>query len=366
MGFDSGAVAFRLFYLSESYDSSIVEAFARHAAPPITSLDRDPITGWVTGKHLLDRTITEESCVFGPYVSVQLMKAEKKIPNSLLRAYVKLEEEVEKKARNVAELPRAVKSEIREHIIAQFLPQMPPTLTGIPVMTDLRNQIVLASAMSDKQHDAFCVNYRTTVGELPVAVTPESAAAKRKRINPIDLDPVRFTPDETVELVPESALGMDFLTWLWFYWEKEGGVFQADGFEHGLMLEGPLYFFREGEGAHEVVLRNGVPMNSKEAGVALLCGKKLRRAKITLTRGDWVVSANVDDSFAFRAVKLPKPESEDAYGKFQERMMFIEMFWTAWLALYDKFLDTRCDSKAWPKTVSKMGQWILERARSND
>ena len=52
------------------------------------------------------------------------------------------------------------------------------------------------------------------------------------------------------------------------------------------MLEGPLTFFREGEGAHEAVLRKGTPLNSREAGTALYCGKKLKRAKLVLAEGD--------------------------------------------------------------------------------
>jgi len=96
MPFDSGTLSFRLFYLQRSYTSAVVDDFARRTAPPITTLERDPISGWVSGRHLFDRDITDAKCVTGPYLHVQLMKAEKKIPASLLRAYVKQEEDVAK------------------------------------------------------------------------------------------------------------------------------------------------------------------------------------------------------------------------------------------------------------------------------
>lgn len=362
MGFDTGAVAFRLFYLPCPADSSLLDKFAAHAAPPITDLKTDPITGWVTGQHLLDREITEDKCLFGPYLYTQLMKAEKKIPESLLRAYIKIEEEVEKKARGATFLPRKVRSEIKERLVAHFLPQMPPTLTGIPSVTDLRTEMIVSGALSDKQVDAFFPAYREIIGEIPILLTPDTAAMKRKRINPVDLDPILFTPDETVELPHESTLGMDFLTWLWFYWETGTGVFKHNDYEHGLMLEGPLTFFRDGEGAHEALLRNGSPLNSQEAGIALLRGKKLKKVKLTLTRGDWIVTANVDSDFAFRAVKLPKTENDDASGIFQERMAFLEMFWTTFLALYDRFLDMRTNASDWRATHAAMGEWIARRA----
>lgn len=361
MAFDSGSVSFRLFYLQQAYDSGLVEAFAQHVAPPIASLNRDPISGWVTGRHLFDRGISEETCVFGPYLHAQLMRAEKKVPASLLRAYVKMEEDVELRAREAEFLPRAVKAEVKQRVTEMLLPKMPPTLCSIPVVVDFRNGLLLASALSDKQIDTLSPVFKETAGTLPILLTPETAALRRKQVNANDLEPVSFSPDTSIEPPVESTLGMDFFTWLWFAWEKQGGVYHLpDGREFGIMLEGPLTFFREGQGAHEAVLRKGTPLNSREAGTALLCGKKLKRAKVVIAHGDEVYSATLDADFAFRSLKLPKGEQADPVGKFQERMLFIETFWAAWLSLYDRFLDLRADPRQWEKTLDAMRQWIAQ------
>jgi len=359
MAFDIGSVSFRIFYLQKSYDSGLIDGFAQHVAPPITSLNRDPITGWVTGRHLFDREITEEKCLFGPYLHAQLMRAEKKVPASLLRAYLRMEEDVELRARETDFLPRAVKAEIKQRVTESLLPSMPPTLSSIPTVVDFRNDLLLAAAMSDKQIDTLSPVFKETAGTLPILLTPETAAIRRKQVNANDLEPISFSPDTTLEPPLESTLGMDFLTWLWFTWEKEGGVYHLpDGREFGIMLEGPLTFFREGQGAHEAVLRKGSPLNSREAGTALLCGKKLKRAKVVIAHNDEVYSATMDADFAFRSLKLPKGEQTEPAGKFEERMLFIETFWTAWLSLYDRFLDLRTDPKQWPKTLDAMRQWI--------
>jgi hypothetical protein len=359
MAFDSGSVSFRLFYLQQTYDSGLIEAFAQHAAPPIASLNRDPLTGWVTGRHLFDREIVEEKCLFGPYLHAQLMRAEKKVPASLLRAYVKMEEDIELRAREAEYLPRAVKAEVKQRVTESLLPQMPPTLTSIPVVVDFRNDMLLAGALSDKQIDTLSPVFKETAGTLPILLTPETAAIRRKQINANDLEPVSFSPDPTLEPPVEGTLGMDFFTWLWFAWEKEGGVYHLpDGREFGIMLEGPLTFFREGQGAHEAVLRKGAPLNSREAGTALYCGKKLKRAKVVIAHNDEVYAATLDADFAIRSLKLPKGEQTEAAGKFEERMLFIETFWTAWLSLYDRFLDLRTDPKQWQKTLEAMRQWI--------
>jgi len=359
MAFDSGSVSFRLFYLQRSYDSSLVEAFAKNAAPPLSSLNKDPISGWVTGRHLLDREITEEKCVLGPYLHAMYMRAEKKVPAPLLRAQCKLEEDVEMRAREADSLPRAVRSEIKQRVEESLLPNMPPTLSSIPLVVDFRNDLLIAAALSDKQIDTLSPVFKETAGTLPILLTPETAALKRKQLNANDLEPVTFSPDDTLEPPAESSLGMDFFTWLWFAWEKEGGVYHLpDGREFGVMLEGPLTFYREGKGAFEAVLRKGTPINSREAGTALLCGKKLRRAKVIIGQGDNVFSATLDADFAFRSLKLPKGEQMDPVGRFQERMLFVETFWSAWLTLYDRFLDLRSDPKQWPKTLDAMRQWI--------
>jgi hypothetical protein len=359
MPFNSGTVSFRLFYLQRAYTSAVVDDFARRIAPPVDTLDRDPISGWVSGRHLFDRDITDEKCVTGPYLHVQLMKAEKKIPAALLRAYVKQEEDIERRARGAEELSRKAKAEIKARVTAMLQPKMPPTLSSIPIVMDFRNDLLVAGALSDTQIDALTPAFRETVGTIPILLTPETAAIRRKQINAKDLLPVMFSPDESIDPPAEGTLGMDFLTWLWFAWEKEGGVYHLpDGREFGIMLEGPITFFREGKGAHEVALRNGVPLNSREAGTALYCGKKLKRVKVVMAQGDSVFSATMDADFAVRGLKLPKGEQIDDAGKLEERMMMIEFFWLAWLHLFDHFLGLRTDAAQWKKTLTQMRGWI--------
>jgi len=361
MAFDQGAVNFRLFYLQNTLNSSVLAGFADNAAPPLASLNRDPISGWVTGKHLLDREITEEKCIFGPYLYTMLMKAERKVPEALLKAHCKLEEEVELRARGVEFLSRTVRSEIKQRVIDALLPSMPPTLTSIPSVIDFSNNLLIAGAMSDKQMDAFNPIFKQTTDTQPILVTPETAALKRKQVNHNDLKLTSFSPDLSVEPPPVTTLGMDFLTWLWFDWEKNGSVHKnADGEEFGYMLEGPLTFFREGEGAHEALLRKGTPLNSREATTSLICGKKLKKVKFTLAHSEKIYTVAVDAEFAFRTMKLPKIEQMESGGIFQERMRLIEIFLKDWFCLFDKFLDIRRDSSAWDVVVKNIRQWILK------
>jgi len=363
MGFDSGSVSFRLFSLSRAFDDSVVEQFARHTVPPIETLVSEPLCGWVGARHLLDREITAEHCVLGGYLHVTYLCAERKIPEALLRAHCRLEEDLEQRARGVAFLPRKVRGEIRDRVRAELLPAMPPTLTGIPVVLDFRNDLLLAGAMSNKQIDALTRHFRETTGVVPNLLTAEVTALQRRQLNSLDLDATSFAPQEVPEESEEATLGMDFLTWLWYFWESTGGVFRrSNGRQMGVMLEGPLTFFHEGAGAHEAVIRKGMPLNSREAGVALYCGKKLKRAKLLIAEGDTLLTALIDADFGFRSLKLPKSEQPDPIGRFQERMLHIETYRETFFDLYDRFLELRADSAQWATTVDAMQKWVAQRA----
>jgi hypothetical protein len=121
-------------------------------------------------------------------------------------------------------------------------------------------------------------------------------------------------------------------------------------------------FFREGQGAHVAVLRKGEPLLSREAGTALYCGKKLKRAKLTLARGDKQWTVFVDADFGFRGLKLPPGDQPDYAGRFQERALAIETLLEAFMTLYDRFLEVRCQAGVWGKTITSMRAWVARRA----
>ena len=363
MSFDNGSVSFRLFHLRQGLTRDSIEQFAALAAPPIETLSRAPIQGWVTWRHLLDRNIDEAGCVFSSWMHLSLMRAERKIPGALLRAYCRMEEEIERKARQVEFLNRQARAEVKERVIERLMPTMPPTLAGLGMVADFRNDRVLAETMSDAQIDRFCPFFRETTGQMPMLMTAETIALLRGRVNANDLLPSSFTTDSDVEHEVETSLGLEFLTWLWYSWEKDGGVFHLkNGDECGYMLEGPLLFFREGKGAHEAVLRKGSPLLSREAGMALFCGKKLKRAKFTLAKGEQVWVATVDADFSFRGLKLPPGEQTDPIGRFQERMLAVETFIEAYFSLYDSFLAVRRDPAAWSLCLNGLRIWVARHA----
>ena len=364
MSFDKGNVSFRMFYLPPGLQPEVITKFAAHAAPPIETLGANTIAGWCGPRHLLDTDLSNGNCVFGGYLFASLMKAERKIPEAMLRAHCQLEELAALRARQASVLPRQVRAEIRDEVVSRLLPTMPPTMTGIPVAVHFRRDRILAGSMSDSQIDALTLGFRQAAGIYPLPLTAESAAIRRCKIKASELAPTVFSPDAEIDAGDEIVLGMEFLTWLWFWWEVQGGTFcVVDSTPYGLMLEGPVTFYREGKGTHEALFRNGLPLNSREAGTALLTGKLIRRVRLTIAQGERMWTATIDCDFGVRGLRLPKCEQLGREEILMERMQEIETFIEAFLCLYDRFVLERANSLLWAKTLAEIHAWVSRHAQ---
>lgn len=366
MAFETGNPSFRMFRCGEGMSDALIEAFRRKMAPPIKTLSTSPIEGWVGWRHLLDRNLDEENCLFVPWLYISRMRAERKIPPALLRAYCKTEEAEELKRRNLEFLPAQVKREIRDRLIDQMTPEMPPTLTGAGTVFDLATGLIYTESTATKAAEAFAQAFRDTTGHSVAAYSPEGAAAIRCGVNANDLQPAMFTDDPTVEPSANCNLGLEFLTWAWYRWEEESDMFETSRGENmRIELSGPVSFFNEGKGAFNVVIRNGVPLQSREAGVAMLCGKKVKQIKLAIGDGERAWNATIDSDFVFKSVRLPKDKSEPRQS-FYERMGNLETFVEAVFSLFDIFLKIRADGKEWRKTEAKMKAWVRRRATAED
>ena len=138
----------------------------------------------------------------------------------------------------------------------------------------------------------------------------------------------------------------------------------AAGRELGVLVEGPLTFMHEGNGAHAAVLKKGMPENSIEAKTCLLSGKKLKEAKITFAldvQNTWSCGFEADQ-FLFRGLKLPQGEGQlDAISRFQERMIYLEQWREIFLDLFGAFLEARTDAKKWKNATADIRAWISGR-----
>ncbi len=357
MPFDRGSFSLSIFKLTQDLPDNALELFNSSNAGKLDEVKDEPQVGWVSGRHLLERRIDDETAFLGGYIYLNLRTALRKIPAALLKAETKMEELAYIKATGNPDVPRKAKKEIKETIIENRLPQMVPTISGIPIVVDQNDNTLYAGATSIRQIDTLLGFINDTLKIAPIQITAEELMIEEK-INPRDFQGFSFTDNEPDDYTP----GRDFLTWLWYFSEEEGGEVEVKGYEKfAMMIDGPLSFIADGQGALESVVRKGNPLKSAEARAALNVGKKLKKAKIIFCRADEIWSAGFDaDNFTFSSVSLPEGEEMDYASRFAERINNLHIFTKVFKSFFNRFI-TQTQESDWPSKLEKIKNWVKNR-----
>ena len=361
MGFDHGTITFRVCSLPDRLPNDALERFAAEHAGPLEHVTEEPSWGWVSGRFLLETQINEDTAKFGPYLHVCLRQAERKIPAALLNAECRLAELSRMKADNTDHLNRKIRKDIKEEIKQRLAPQMPPTFTGTYCAIDPVANMLYVSATSDKQFDLFSGYFNKAIGFSPLPLTPDNLALNQFQTDPMDIPAINISPEIDDSIGATGLLGENFLTWLWQYEEEREGILPPTKLgDFSLMVDGPLTFVAEGNGAFESSLRKGMPTISAEARSAMLVGKKLRSAKLILARGkgeEW--SCTMDASqFVFRGLKLPEGEALDPADVFEERMANLDIFRQVISELFHLYLTVMKDPAKRSDYQKKAKKWV--------
>src|SRR5256714_13963213 len=123
------------------------------------------------------------------------------------------------------------------------------------------------------------------------------------------------------DLGERSFLGRDFLTWLWFRCEVEGGEFDLPSGDSrkseptAVMVEDALSLVSVEEDGSVMKLRKGSPPARPEAASALAAGLTLKKARLLVARGPREWQLTIDgDTLDVSGLKTPSPEQDEAGG----------------------------------------------------
>lgn len=158
-----------------------------------------------------------------------------------------------------------------------------------------------------------------------------------------------------------SHLGPEFLTWVWYRSDQQGGVFSLPDpiGEVELWFDDRLVVAGLAVDAQENLFKGGHPSSSPEAMAALKMGKKAAEARLKLIIGskEWSFILKAD-GLAVSGVKIPALLQKEEDDKFYERMMLLEELDDTLKALFKQFLDLRT-SDAWEADeVPAIRRWI--------
>lgn len=362
MPFENGTFTVCAFELRTALPENVIELFAAHCAGTLDSVTDEPQIGWVTGRHLLDTAIKPETVRMGSCYYLQLRKAERKVPASLLNAICRREELAYMETNKAEFVPSKIKKQIREDAREKHLAKMPPALSAIPVVIDPTANLLYLGAGSNAQIDLFVEHFYSTCKIEPLQVNPGYLLQKQFEIVETSLPAMNLTE---AAADAEPAPGRDFLTWLWYFSETGGPLKLED--EYGafeLLIEGPLTltYGDDARGSAEVALKKGDnPLRSAEAKAALLAGKKLRKAKLTITRDKEFWTCVFDaDKFSFGSVKLPEGDEQSLEERLDERMQSLRVFKLAIEAYFRKFAEMLL-AMDYPDQERKLRAWAADR-----
>jgi hypothetical protein len=363
MGFEKGNLSFRICALPDALPKNALERLHADRAASLDQTTDEPSWGWVSGRHLLETQINEDTSKIGPYLHICLRQAVRKVPASLLNAECRLTELAELKAGGKDHLDRKRRKAIKEEIREKLLPTMPPSISGSYVAVDPVSGFLYTTATSAKQLDILAGYFSKAMGFDPVPMTPDNLATLKYETDPGALPAVNISPAIDDNTGATGLLGENFLTWLWFFQEEHQGILPPTKLgDFSLLVDGPLTFVAEGGGAFESSLRKGTPTISAEARSAMLVGKKLRSAKLILAREkgeEW--SCTLDASqFVFKGLHLPEGDSFDPEGVFTGRMANLDIFRQVIFELFHLYLTIVSDPAKRADYQKKAKHWVQE------
>jgi len=327
MPFDNGSLALTYFYLSNPLPEDYLEKFASYKAGTLDSVNDEQQIGWVTGRTLLESEINEHTAIRGGHLFLQMRTAERKIPAILLKAICQREEVAFMDTNQADKVPAKVKKDIRDDAVEKHLMKVLPTIAGVPFVVDLSQNMLYVGTASSKQLENFIGFFYKTTGVEPIQMSVGEMMFRLFKVGENELPELLFSEDTDDEPIPAR----DFLTWLWYFYETQDNRIEVGTYgDVEMMIEDPLVFAfaSQTKGAGETAVKKGDrPLHSAEAQAALTVGKKLKKAKLTFTRGQDIWSCSFDaDRFAFTGLKLPVGEEMDPGSRFAERITNLQIF----------------------------------------
>lgn len=113
-------------------------------------------------------------------------------------------------------------------------------------------------------------------------------------------------------MTDQSFLGEEFLTWLWFRRETDGGDFELGARTVEIVIDDFLAF-APSDDETEQTLRKGLPTRTVEARSALAAGRSVRSAKLLVSDGQQHWSLVLDGpTFHLRSVRQGNEEDAES------------------------------------------------------
>lgn len=382
MGFASGNVSFRRFFLTGRHPSAWSdewqEAVARHAFGSYGEASPDGVeVGWIVPTHLFDVDFSEPHRICLERFVYLAMRVDRTAPPaSVLKSYRKMEEQAALEAGGREFLSKTERRLAKESADRRAQDEakkgMYRRVSAYPLVLDLEDGVVyfsnLGTSATERLARLFADTFQATLAPATLDEVAFRAAHKLDVARGFeDASPSYFAdPPPGAENGNGSAfapgdrsfLGREFLSWLWHGIDENEGVFDVSrGQTVTLAIRKNMQLACMHDVTGRATITNDAPAASPEARAALRIGKQPTRIGLLMgTRSeDW--------SFALDATKwqvsglvIPPSEEKDPTARLIDRFTRVREHALTLDGLLQSFLARRLGAD-WPGVSNGIKRW---------
>jgi recombination associated protein RdgC len=364
VGLLKGAVTFSRFMIigetPSNFTDFINQRIRQYAFQDLAGKMQEKTMGWTGIQNVLDTDFRHASYAWGDYLLFSLRIDRRMVPPSLLKVRA-LEAEMQYiKETGRKKCDKMAREQIREGLRQDLLSQIHPTPSFYEICWSVSKGCLLFTCLSEKVMQDFQDLFKSAFGLAAAPFVPwdrrirdqEAAAGvgAMEKTAPGAMDP--------------KSVGREFLTWLWFKSEERNGVIRIPGEGETEVHLMRRLVLESGDGEYsESVVCQGMHADLNEGREALRRGKKIREARIQLTRdaATWEFTFKAD-RFEFQSMKMPvvmdlEDQQEDRDGRVLERIYLLEAVIRCMDGLFELFASLR-QSDAWNEEQARMIKWL--------
>lgn len=312
--------------------------------------------GWCTPQDPTGDSFLAEHMDAGPATWLRMRTDRKKLPAEWIALHRAAAEQSKGRPLSAKER-RELKDDLTEKLLPRVLPKM--GFVDALLFPD-RNRVLLLSS-SKGARESFAKLWHETFSVPLDVVGPErmgGAAAEK-------LEPTHWPGGASSDCEdPFGFLGQEFLTWLWFMCETDGGGWDLpDGQGDravSVMIDDMLSFSSAFDETAQT-MRYGLPTKVPESRAALRTGHNVAKAKVLIASGSRQWTVTIDgETMLLGSVKLPE-DAEDCEGA-QDRTQDRAANWFALRAIVDglfaEFMTHRASPEWLEREAVAMREWM--------
>lgn len=363
MGLLKGPLTFSRFMVigkvPSNFNDMINRQLRQYAFQDLAGSPEEKTMGWTNIENVLDTDFREASYAWGDYLLFSLRMDRRSVPPSLLKIRALEAERHYLKETGRKKVDKIAREEIRDGVRQDLLSQSHPTPAFYEVCWSVSSGVLLFTCLSEKVMQDFQDLFKASFDLVPCPFVPWDLQA----VDPATAEKIAAWEKADPEANNLKSLGRELLTWLWFKSEERNGMIMIPSggeteihFVRRLVLESG-----DGEYAESVVCQ-GMHADLKEGREALRQGKKIREARLQVTRdaATWEFTFKAD-RFQFQSLKMPVvmdlDEEDNKDGLVLERIYLLETVIRSMDQLFALFLDLRL-SHVWQQERVRMEKWL--------